>query len=109
MVDDEEDVLHVHQAMLEHIGLSVICANNGDAALQILTQQPEKIDMVVTDYHMPHMDGLEMTQRIQEMNPELPVLMVTAFREDEHLLDAPATGFRILEKPINSKHLRTHI
>ncbi len=109
LVDDEPDVLRVHQLMLEHIGLSVICANDGHTALQILDQQSEEIDLVMTDFHMPQMDGLEMTRRIRKTRPQLPVLMVTAFSEDERLRDASITDFSILEKPVNTERMTAHI
>ncbi|MDQ6987109.1 MAG: response regulator [Mariprofundaceae bacterium] len=109
LVDDEPDVLRVHQLILEHIGLSVICANDGNTALQMLDHQAKEIDLVMTDYNMPQMDGLEMTRRIRQAWPQLPVLMITAFSEDERLRDTPATGFSILEKPVSSERIAAHI
>jgi len=55
------------------------------------------------------MDGLEMAQQIQAALPGLPIVMVTAFCEDERLQDFSADGFSVLAKPINPKLLSAHI
>jgi len=66
-------------------------------------------DLVVTDYHMPKMDGLEMTKRIQEAIPDLPVIMITAYCEDERLKNFSADRFSLLGKPVKPNILSSHI
>jgi len=109
LVDDDPDVRHVHQIFLERLGLSVTTAGDGKSALQMILKHTSDFDMVVTDYHMPEMDGLEMAQQIQAALPGLPIVMVTAFCEDERLQDFSADGFSVLAKPINPKLLSAHI
>ena len=50
LADDEEMVLHVFKAMLEHLGYSVVCGRNGVEALRIFREDPDAIDVVLTDY-----------------------------------------------------------
>src|SRR5262249_4092644 len=66
--------------MLEKLGHSIVSVDSGAAALQELSRGT--FDLLVLDYHMPQMDGLELIHRIRSLGPtalrEVPVLMVTA-------------------------------
>lgn len=64
--------------MLHHLGHRVCEAEGGAEALKLLATDPA-IDMVVTDYKMPHMDGADLVQRIRALRPELPILMISGY------------------------------
>jgi len=100
-VDDDELVLTNTVAMLEDLGHSAIAASSGEQALDILRQH-ESVDLVVTDYAMPQMTGLQLTRAIKKEWPGLPVVIASGFAEME-----PDTGFDLpkLAKPFTEAEL----
>jgi CheY-like chemotaxis protein len=100
-VDDDELVLTNTVAMLEDLGHSGIAASSGEQALDILKQHGS-IDLVVTDYAMPQMTGLQLAEAIKKEWPGLPVVIATGFAEME-----PDTGSNLpkLAKPFTESEL----
>ena len=87
---------------------SVRTAGNGVEALAMIRSRPP--DVVVTDIRMPHMDGLQLTARLKNEFPDLPVIITTAFTEVEYLLRAIELGVRAcIRKPITYTLLRDAI
>jgi CheY-like chemotaxis protein len=99
-VDDEIDFLRSHILFLEERGYDVTAVTNADDALQLLREQ--QFDLVLLDEMMSGKDGLAALAEIKEMNPSLPVVMVTK-NEEESLMEE-AIGSKIddyLTKPVN--------
>ena len=82
-VDDDALVLTNTLAMLEDLGHSGIAASGGREALHILRQKAGSVDLVITDYAMPAMTGLQLADAIKKEWPELPVIITTGFAEME--------------------------
>jgi PAS domain S-box-containing protein len=81
-VDDDGLVLTNTVAMLEDLGHTAISASSGKEALEILRQQGA-VDLVITDYAMPQMTGLQLADAIKKEWPEVPVIIATGFAEME--------------------------
>ena len=81
-VDDDALVLTNTVAMLDDLGHTGIAASSGKEALDILRQQGS-VDLVITDYAMPQMTGLQLADAIKKEWPELPVIIATGFAEME--------------------------
>lgn len=79
-VDDDALVLMNTASMLEDLGHIVIEAYSGDEALGILARG-EELDLVITDYAMPRMTGLQLAKFIRAERPSLPILMATGYAE----------------------------
>ncbi|MDT8375996.1 MAG: response regulator [Mariprofundaceae bacterium] len=109
LVDDSPDVLAVHQAQLESMGHHVITANDGASALQLFRQQQDRIDLVVTDFKMPQMDGVGLSLAIHEMRPETRILIITAHADIKKLRQINAPGICFLSKPATRKKLNNTI
>lgn len=101
LVDDNPDVLHVHQHMLERMGHHTTLAHTGKEALSQFTQNPENFDCIVTDFLMPGMDGIDLCQHIRQQNPNIPLLIITAFAENNKLQDTEELNIQMLFKPIS--------
>jgi PAS domain S-box-containing protein len=78
-VDDETDLLEVAVSYLEELGLKVLHAQDGPAALAILEQTPD-VDLLVTDVMMPGgMDGVELARRARQLRPDMRVVYSTGY------------------------------
>lgn len=83
LVDDEPDIRDSLQMLLEAglENIQVASAESGALALEILQRRP--VDLIITDYKMPGMNGLEFLQRAQKIAPKTPRILVTAFPDLE--------------------------
>lgn len=95
VVDDDPLVLASTAAMLEELGHTTITVPSGWEALKILRAGPE-VELVITDYAMPGMTGVELAGTVQELRPGLGVLLVTGYSE---LREAVPPGLVHLPKP----------
>ncbi|WP_161957625.1 response regulator [Mariprofundus sp. EBB-1] len=82
LVDDDKDVLFIHKRFLERMDYKVIVANNGLDALAKFRKNQGKVDMVVSDFQMPEMDGITMIGEIRKFSSDLPILVVTGYVDD---------------------------
>ncbi len=78
IVDDEQPIIDLLRDVLEEEGYIVITARNGSEAINIVQQQP--VDLVLTDYMMPHMDGLDLSKQLRSdpRTANIPVLIMSA-------------------------------
>jgi len=105
LVDDAPDILKIHKAMLSRMGHSVDTAENGQQALALLNTHGQTYDLLITDYRMPVMDGLELIEQIRMLNIDMPILMVTAYGEDRNLQRAGQYGAMLISKPVTIARL----
>jgi CheY-like chemotaxis protein len=75
LVDDNRDGLVARKAVLEEQGLTVITAVNGEEALETFSKQ--KFDLLVTDFRMPKMSGIELIKKVRPLDPELRVILLS--------------------------------
>ena len=104
IVDDEPTQLHTLSNYLKKQDFRVLQANQGKKGLDILKQNV--VDIVLTDYRMPEMNGLEFIRNIKQLNPGIDVIMMTAFGNIEdavEVMKAGATDY--LQKPIDLDYL----
>ncbi len=103
-VDDEMELLKAHILFLEKKGYEVTTASNGTDAIDLCREQ--SFDLVLLDEQMPGLSGLETLQRIKEVQPALPVVMVTK-SEEENIMEQ-AIGQKIADyliKPVNPNQI----
>lgn len=79
LVDDEEGIQLLYREEFEEEGYEVIAAYNGEEALEKFSQEPP--DLVILDINMPGMNGIEVLRRMKEINPNLPVILSSAYQE----------------------------
>ncbi|MCK4994154.1 MAG: sigma-54-dependent Fis family transcriptional regulator [Candidatus Omnitrophica bacterium] len=98
LVDDEKDLLEWLSVVLEKEGYSVRCAVSGEDALKIFKAEP--FEMVITDIRMSPLSGIELLRQIKNHNPEIIVLMITAYASVETAIKALRYGaYDYLIKP----------
>jgi len=100
VVDDEPEILTVLEIMLSDLGYKVISAAGGESALSML-RNGESVDLIITDYRMPVMDGAEFITELRKFSPTMPVIMITASGGVELFIKALSLGvFEYINKPI---------
>ena len=99
IVDDDALIRRSLGAVLRLEGYDVIEANGGGEALRALEQADP--DLVVTDFNMPEIDGLQLLREIRARKPDVPVILVTGYGTVEHAVDAMRAGaYDYVSKPI---------
>jgi two-component system, NtrC family, response regulator AtoC len=108
LVDDEPDMLENCSRILSRQGHTCMTAANGREALAILER--ERPDLLVTDLKMPEMDGMALLRHAHELDPTLPVIMLTAFATIESAVAAVKEGaFDYLPKDFSVDQLRVAV
>jgi len=89
LVDDNRDGLLARKALLQEQGLIITTATNGEDAFEVFGKG--KFDLLVTDFKMPKMNGIELIRRIRPLQPELGIILLSGFVEALGL-DEKSTG-----------------
>jgi CheY-like chemotaxis protein len=106
VADDESHILHVVSLKLRNAGFKVLTARDGQEALEVAQQQHP--DLLITDYHMPQLSGLELCQRLKQdaATSNIPAIMLTARGYHLDSQDTQQSGIlRMLSKPFSPRHL----
>jgi len=106
VADDETHILHVVSLKLRNAGFIVITARDGQEALELVQQN--KPDLIITDYHMPQLSGLELCQRLKQdpATNGIPAIMLTARGYHLDPVDTEQSGIlRMLSKPFSPRQL----
>jgi DNA-binding NtrC family response regulator len=108
VVDDQDIILYLLETHLGQAGFQPITANSAKQALAILQEQA--IDLLITDLIMPEMGGLELMERVRELYPGMPIIVITTNGSVEGAVEAMRRGaYDYLEKPYNPDDLRMTI
>lgn len=79
VADDEMSIRLLYSEELKEEGYEVYLASNGKEALEVVEKVP--VDLIILDIKMPEMSGIEVLRQIKEKNPNLPVLLSSAYSE----------------------------
>ncbi|MFH0822934.1 MAG: sigma-54 dependent transcriptional regulator [Pseudomonadota bacterium] len=105
VVDDERNYLVVLEDMLSEEGYDVLTASSGTEAVRIIESTP--VDAVLTDIKMPGMSGMELLDRIAAHDPDLPVILMTAYAEVDQAVAAMKKGaLDHIQKPFDNKDVK---
>jgi PAS domain S-box-containing protein len=102
IVDDEEFILDTCTAMLEKMGYKVLIAGSGEKALEVFRKNQSKIDLVILDMVMPGMDGLETFEYLNQLDPQVKVILSSGYSiEDitDEILEKGRT--ELIQKPFS--------
>ncbi|MCK5194163.1 MAG: response regulator, partial [Desulfobulbaceae bacterium] len=106
LVDDEQFIVESYGEMLKSLGYKVIAETSSKKALEAFRAQPEKFDLVLTDYTMPEMTGVKLAEEILKIRPDIPVLLCSGFTKDITQEEAKSRGIRaMLSKPFVKEEL----
>ena len=105
VVDDDPMVRNVARRLLESFGLTVQAVEGGPEALELVEADPQSVDAVLLDMTMPEMNGSEVFEHLRRIRPDLPVVLMSGYHEDElsSELSAGISGF--VQKPFTPADL----
>ncbi len=105
IAEDDEFSFQFFNVILGERGLKVIRAKNGAEALQLFREHKE-IRLILMDIQLPEIDGYEVTRRIREEDPDIPIIAQTAFiHNEEEIICFEAGCSAYISKPIDLKKL----
>jgi signal transduction histidine kinase/CheY-like chemotaxis protein len=106
LVDDEAALVHLGQAMLEHLGYTVVVCTSSLEALEVFRMAPQSFDLVITDYTMPTMTGEVLAQELRRIRSDIPIILCTGFSATMTAERARALGIvAFVLKPVNVRDL----
>lgn len=105
-VDDEEDITYIAREMLEDLGYSVTAMTRNIEALEEFRQNPAMYDLVISDYSMPGMTGVELAVEIMKMRPDIPIILITGNNEAISAKDRSEITVReVVSKPFRLREI----
>ncbi|HUU21142.1 MAG TPA: response regulator [Phycisphaerae bacterium] len=108
LVDDDRDVLELLSLVVARLGVSCETAATGEEAVELMRKRPA--DLLILDKNLPGIDGLEAARRARELQPGIPIALVTGYESDESRRAAAAIGIDdYIRKPIDLTDFRTRI
>jgi len=108
LVDDSESMLNLLSMFMEHLGFDPVTAHDGDEGLSAVKEH--RPQLVVSDIHMPNRNGLLLLQDIRNLNPELPVILITGYmnyKSDMNSISVEPDAF--MEKPFTLEQLKATV
>ena len=103
-VDDEAYLADVGKEMLEDFGYVVESMTSSRQAFELFEQNPDKFDLVITDYTMPEMTGDELAEKIHQINPKIPIIMCTGVSLDPETINSLELE-KIIMKPMGMEDM----
>jgi two-component system response regulator PilR (NtrC family) len=105
VVDDEENIRQILKEYLNEFGYEVVCAVNGQEALQIYKNG--RFDVILSDLVMRPVDGLELLSEVKKVDPDAIFIMITGYPSIESALEAVKKGAKdYITKPFNIDEIR---
>lgn len=101
LVDDEEQIIDVEKQILEELGYHVTSLTSSAETLELFRNHPERFDLVVTDMTMPDMTGVELSDELMRIRPDIPIILCSGFSERITEESVKAMGIReYMMKPL---------
>ncbi len=105
-IDDEEECLKSLGAIMNHLGYHVIALPDARDALAVVLRKETTIDLVITDYNMPEINGLQFLILLKRILPSVPIIMLTGYGDVGTYLKAIGLDvFEFVNKPIGPEEL----
>ncbi len=108
LVDDDRGLLHLLSAFLRLEKFDVAIAPHGSSALELL--ENERVALLITDFNMPGMNGLELADCARKLHPDMTVFLITASMIEDIVGGAVSAGIaKVFSKPLDMTNFVTAI
>ena len=109
VVDDEKNIRDLIATILGRNGYRVLAARDGHEALALFKLRAHDFRLVITDLHMPGLDGSGLVDELRRVNPAVRILMMSGAENKRASTPAIPTAVRILKKPFTGEELLAHV
>jgi two-component system, chemotaxis family, CheB/CheR fusion protein len=105
-VDDEEMLANLGSERLKSLGYDVVATTDAREALRIFKAEPDRFDLIVTDYTMPHLTGMDLAGKLLKVRADVPIILCTGYSEAISSEKAKEAGVReFLMKPLTKQEM----
>ena len=109
-VEDDDFIRKQTSTIFKELFGNVLICEDGAKALEVYQKEKNSIDIVATDIEMPNMNGIELANKIRELNQEVPIIITSAYNDEKYFKKAIDLGIgQYLKKPIKFKELSSAI
>ncbi len=109
LVDDESNVMEMATRILERLGYKVTSQTDSASALEIFWSNPDEFDLLITDYTMPKLTGLDFAREARRIRPDMPILLCTGFSEKITSERMKELGMGLLMKPYGMREISEEV
>lgn len=109
LVDDDPTVLQVQGELVSRVGHVVTMFTSAEDALEYLDVHGREIDLIITDYRMPQMNGLEFVQEVSKSFAGIPVMMLTGYANEVDPRKIAEYDVKVVSKPVSAQILSEYI
>ncbi|MBI5574684.1 MAG: response regulator [Elusimicrobia bacterium] len=108
VVDDEAEIRELLKVFLSSDGSDVVLLDKGEKVIK--TIRKEQFSLILLDINLPDINGIDLLKQIRSADPELPVMMITGFKDAENVVAAFREGaVDCILKPLDFEYLKTSI
>lgn len=108
VIDDDLEILELLNSFLSSLDYEVKAVSNSIEGLKLITT--EVFDLVLLDIKLPEKDGIEVLKEIKKIDPQLPVVVITGYKEAEKVIEAFRYGaMDCLLKPFNFEYMKNNV
>ena len=108
LVDDEEQVVQVTGEILQSLGYTVVGKTSPKEAMVLFSHDPRQFDMLITDLTMAELTGLELSEKVKSLRPDIPIILITGYSDQVSKDAAVVAGIdEYCMKPISMRELST--
>ena len=105
IVDDEQIIVEMGSTALERLGYRVATQISSLDALETFQANPDSFDLLITDYTMPKLTGMDLADAVRRLRPQMPIILCTGFSEKVTGREIEIRALELLMKPFNIKQL----
>ncbi|RJP73638.1 MAG: response regulator [Candidatus Zixiibacteriota bacterium] len=111
LADDDDVIRNMGRDILHILGYQVILAGNGEETVSLYRQNSAKVDLILLDWHMPGLTGMEILEQLWAINPEVKVVLATGLGQPREIETIRKSGHTVslLQKPYLVKDLQSEL
>ncbi|MBF0224142.1 MAG: response regulator [Desulfobacterales bacterium] len=107
LINKDEQEITIIKNMLEHLGYNVTIAKNSSEGIDIFKKDSKKFDVILMDQSLPDMTGMQLAKKFDEIKPDIPVILSTAFVVSLKMSGVSVKNVKgFISKPVNIKELQ---